>query len=98
MDFAGTERFEIKRRLGSGGMGIVYEAYDKERQIPVALKTLRQTSGKSLDRFKKEFRALQDIEHPNLIGLGELIVDNGIWFFTMELVEGTDFLSYVRPN
>ncbi len=98
IDFAGTKRFEIKRRLGEGGMGVVYEAFDREREMTVALKTLRHADGQALDRFKKEFRALQDIQHPNLISLDELIVTEGIWFFTMELIEGTDFSSYVRPN
>lgn len=49
-------------------------------------------------RFKNEFRILQDIEHPNLVSLGELIEDSGRWFFTMELVDGTDFWSWVRPG
>ena len=38
--FEGTDRFEIIRRLGTGGMGAVYEAFDRERQLTVALKLL----------------------------------------------------------
>src|SRR5262249_798450 len=46
----------------------------------------------------REFRALQDLRHKNLVNLGELYSEKGTWFFTMELVEGVDFLEYVRPN
>jgi serine/threonine protein kinase len=97
VDFAGTERFEIVRRLGAGGMGVVYEALDRERNARVALKTLSSLNAQGILLFKKEFRALQDVQHPNLISLGELIEERGQWFFTMELVRGVDFMSYVRP-
>ncbi len=95
-DFAGTERFEVVRRLGAGGMGVVYEVRDRERNTTVALKTLRTLKPDALLRFKHEFRALADIQHPNLVGLGELFEDRERWFFTMEMVQGIHFLDYVR--
>ena len=96
--FPGTERFEVLRRLGEGGMGVVYEALDRERNLRVALKTLRNLSSEAVLRFKNEFRALQDIGHPNLVSLGDLHEDGGHWFFTMELLEGSDLLSWVRGS
>jgi Cdc6-like AAA superfamily ATPase len=78
-------------------MGIVYEALDRERNTRVALKTLKDWTGESLLRFKNEFRALQDLQHRNLVKLGELIEESGQWFFTMELVSGSDFIGWVRP-
>lgn len=87
-------RFQIRRELGRGGMGVVYEAIDKERNVPVALKTLLQVHADEIYNLKKEFRALQDIVHPNLCGLQELMVADGRWFFVMELVRGQDFLTY----
>ena len=96
-DFRSTGRFDVRRRLGEGGMGVVYEAWDRERRARVAIKTLRTLSAEGILRFKNEFRALQDLSHPNLCTLGELICDAGQWFFTMELVDGVDLLDWVRP-
>src|SRR5947209_11184811 len=96
-EFRGTERFEVRRCLGAGGMGVVYEAFDRERQARVALKTLRSMSADGLLRFKREFRDFLDLAHPNLISLGELFSEGRDWFFTMELVEGMTFLDWVRP-
>jgi len=96
---AGTqlEGFRIVRRLGEGGMGVVYEAIDTRRDVRVALKTIRTMSADALARFKREFRLLQDVHHPNLVALGELIVQHDACFFTMELVHGVDFVTWVRP-
>src|SRR5262249_32988990 len=96
-EFVGTARFKVVRCLGAGGMGVVYEAYDHERQARVALKTLRSLSADALLNFKREFRDFLDLTHPNLISLGELFSEGRDWFFTMELVEGWDFLQHVRP-
>ncbi len=95
-DFRGSDRFAVLRCLGAGGMGAVYEAFDRERSEKVALKTLRRLDPGLLYRLKTEFRALQDLHHPNLVHLGELIEAAGQWFFTMELIEGVDFVTYVR--
>jgi serine/threonine protein kinase/tetratricopeptide (TPR) repeat protein len=97
-DFLGTERFRIRRRLGSGGMGVVYEAHDRETDKVVALKTLTRAEASHISRFKNEFRSLADVSHPNLVGLYEFMGDGQYWFFTMELVQGVNFLEYVRPG
>jgi len=97
-DFLGTERFRIRRRLGSGGMGVVYEAHDRETDKVVALKTLTRAEASHISRFKNEFRSLADVSHPNLVALYEFMADGQYWFFTMELVQGINFLEYVRPG
>ena len=94
-EFQGTERFAIEGRLGAGAFGVVYRAFDRERDAAVALKTLRRADVEALYRLKQEFRSLQGITHPNLVALYELLEDAGQWFFTMELVNGTNFLDYV---
>ncbi|MBX3225257.1 MAG: AAA family ATPase [Labilithrix sp.] len=96
--FEGTRRFAVVRRLGAGGAGVVYEAHDRELGSRVALKRLKRLSPDAILRFKSEFRAIEDVEHPNLVGLGELFEEDGQWFFTMELVDGADFFSWVRER
>ena len=99
--FRGSSRFRVVSRLGSGANGEVYEAIDAESDSRVALKTLREASPDMLFLLKREFRAVQDLRHPNLVSLGELLEEEGQWFFTMELVDGVDFLQYVsrwRPS
>ena len=94
----GSGRFEVRGTLGAGGAGTVYRVYDQVMQREVALKLLRTASGRDLFRFKREFRALADIVHPNLIALHELHAVDGSWYFTMELVEGVAFIDWVRPS
>src|SRR5688572_8525050 len=89
-------RFTIQRRIGAGGMGVVYEAFDRERGHVVALKKLLGTDATAIYRLKSEFRALADVVHPNLVRLYELVGEGEEWFFTMELIDGADFLNYVR--
>ncbi|HYC63013.1 MAG TPA: protein kinase [Thermoanaerobaculia bacterium] len=89
-------RFMIQRRIGAGGMGVVYEAFDRDRAQSVALKKLLGTDATAIVRIKNEFRALADVVHPNLVRLYELIGEGEEWFFTMELIDGADFLNYVR--
>ena len=88
-------RFEVLRLLGEGGMGVVHAARDTERDEVVALKSLRHLGGEALLRFKHEFRALQDLHHPNLVALGELLEEDDDWFYSMELVEGVDVLTWI---
>jgi hypothetical protein len=76
-------------------MGSVHLVHDEQLGIEVALKTLKLSSGTDLYRFKREFRALADVKHPNLVTLYELIAEGPLWFFTMEYVAGVPFDRFV---
>lgn len=89
-------RFSVLRRVGAGGMGVVYEVEEAGHGARWALKRLPTLSPEALLRFKNEFRSLQGLSHPNLVSLGELFEEQGEWFFTMEFVRGQTFLRYVR--
>lgn len=92
------ERYEVTGKLGEGGYGAVYEARDRETGERVALKELTHVSAMSIARFKNEFRAVQEVHHANLVRLDALFEDQGKWFIGMELVEGTDLLTYVYAS
>jgi len=91
---AAEPRYRRLRRLGEGSMGVVFEAQDMLLQRKVALKALRAENAELSYRLKREFRSLVGLSHRNLVQLYELGTDATGYFFTMELVEGVDFLSY----
>jgi eukaryotic-like serine/threonine-protein kinase len=85
----------VEALIGSGGMGAVYRAWDCKLDLVVALKTVLLPDARTLTCLIREFRLLHDIYHPNLITFGELYEDDGLWFFTMEYVEGQDIIAHV---
>src|SRR5881392_1849791 len=88
-----AHRYDVKEVLGMGGMGVVYRAFDRELQEPVAIKTLRPETlaGESvaLERFKQEIRLARKISHRNVVRTYDLGEVNGMYYLTMEYVEGT---------
>ena len=92
------ERFLRRELLGTGAFGVVHRAFDRELGREVALKTLKNPSPEEVSSFKREFRTLADLRHENLVSLYELFVEGSSAWFTMELIDGTDLVSYVRPG
>jgi eukaryotic-like serine/threonine-protein kinase len=90
-------RFAVDRCLGMGGFGAVFAARDTRTNADVAIKWLRTTDVGTISRFKREFRSLADLVHPNLVHFRELITIAGEWFVTMDLVRGVELMSWVRP-
>ncbi len=89
------DRFRLVTRLGSGTFGDVYRAIDTRTGAELAVKILRSPTPIALEYFKREFRSLSDIRHPNIASLYELIGDGERWLFSMELVKGLHFLQFI---
>ena len=99
MPLDGSPRFELRRELGRGGMGVVYQAFDTERQESVALKMLHHADGETIVRLKQEFRSLSEIAHPHLVCMHELLCFEEEWFFTMEFIPaGRNLLEYIQAQ
>ncbi|MDB4986358.1 MAG: pkn1 2, partial [Myxococcaceae bacterium] len=96
--FHGTPRFRIVTRIGVGAVGELYKAMDETRGTFVALRTLRDVVRNAGESLRNDFTTLKGVRNPSLVTLGELDCVDGLWFYTMEFVEGESLLEYVRPR
>lgn len=86
-----TGEFDLLTRMGQGGMGIVYRAWQPSLSRQVAVKSLLRTGdSKAQARFSREIHALARVDHPNLIKILSSGVEEDRWYYAMELVDGVD--------
>jgi serine/threonine-protein kinase len=97
-----ADRYDVKEVLGVGGMGSVFKAVDTELGEVIAIKTLRQdflsTDPSALERFKSEIRLARRISHRNVVRTHDLGEHSGVYFITMEYVEGTSLKQLIRER
>jgi tetratricopeptide (TPR) repeat protein len=96
-------RFVILGTLGSGGMGMVFSAYDPVLDRKVALKTLRAeipdpTSGFSGTRLVREAQAMARVQHPNVCAVHDIGAVEGRLFVAMELVDGDTLRPWMKQR
>ena len=91
-------RYEVRGTVGGGGMGDVYRVFDPVTRRELALKILKFSYPRALHYFKREFRAVARLNHVNLVKLHDLHVEDGSYFFTMELIEGSDLYVWVNGH
>lgn len=92
------DRYEIQRRLGAGGMGVVYAARDIHLGRAVAIKVVgpRIEAGSGQDRLAREAQAMARLRHPNLATVYDIGVSQGRLFVVMELVDGGTAADWLR--
>ncbi|KPJ70973.1 hypothetical protein AMJ52_09245, partial [candidate division TA06 bacterium DG_78] len=93
------KRYKIFKKLGSGAMGDVYQVKDLRNDSIVALKLLlkKKTTSATIQRFKREFRLLSELHHPNLCSVYDFgILRDGRSYFTMEFVDGKDIFKAAK--
>jgi serine/threonine-protein kinase len=89
-------KYEIRRELARGAMGIVYEAYDAQIKRRVALKTIRpdqldgERASDMIARFRREAQAAGRLTHPNIVAIYDFDEDDGTSYIAMEFVEGRE--------
>ena len=94
-----ANRYEIRKVLGAGGMGMVYKATDRELGESVAIKTLRpefmESDPAALDRFRSEIRLARRISHRNVVRTHDIGEVDGLYYITMEFVEGSSLKDLI---
>jgi eukaryotic-like serine/threonine-protein kinase len=94
-------KYRVRRELGAGAMGTVYEAYDPVIERRVAIKTigaqhLSQGSDEAVARFKREAQAAGRLQHPNIVGVYEYGEEPTQSYIAMEYVEGQNLRQLLR--
>ena len=81
----------IEKKIGQGGMGIVYKCFDSEAKRPTAVKVLPQQLASDptfLQRFKREVITLQRLDHPNIVKIYDQGMADGAYYYAMEYIDG----------
>ena len=94
-----AERYELEELVGTGGMSSVYRARDKLLERHVALKILHDTYGadeETVERFRREARAVAQLSHPNIVTVIDRGEDDGRQFIVFEYVAGENLKEVVR--
>ena len=98
-------RYKITRVLGVGGMGAVYQAWDAELGVDVAVKVIRPeiaadpaAASEIERRFKRELLLARQVTHPNIIRIHDLGDIDGIKYITMPFIEGSDLATILKQE
>ena len=96
-----ADRFEVKKFLDSGGFGMVYQGYDRNLQIDVAIKILKREkifSPKARKRFFREAKVLTGIKHPNVVRIYDVGEFGEDVYLVMEFVDGVTLESFFKEK
>src|SRR5919106_2813478 len=94
-------RYEIQRRLGSGGMADVYCAEDSQLGRQVALKVLHRRFARDrefVERFRREASAAAGLQHPNVVGVFDRGEYDGTYYIAMEYLPGATLKDVIREQ
>ena len=86
--FVLKQRYRLEKVIGQGGIGCVYLAQDLHRNQEVAIKQCKHTSEKIVERFKREYRFLCSIKHPNIVMAYDFFQERSNYFLVMEYIPG----------
>jgi serine/threonine protein kinase len=94
-------RYQVLKELGRGGMGIVFQAYDKQLKEQVAIKVLSPLlshDADALERLKREVSAARRVTHGNVIRIHDISEISGLHYVSMEYFHGSNLKEYIKQH
>ncbi len=95
---AAVGRYLVLELIGSGGMGVVYAAYDPTLHRRIALKLVRDRHGDGAERLLREAQALAQVSHPNVVAVLDVGTFGDRVFLAMELIDGMTLAEWQQPR
>lgn len=91
-------RYRVEKRIGEGGMAVVYRVWDDKRKRHLAMKVLKETYAEDkvfLRRFEREARTMMRLNHPDVVRFYGLEHKDDLYFILMDFVDGTTLRKFV---
>ena len=93
-------KYTWKKQLGSGSFGAVYEAVHKIAETPVAIKVINKKTVEAAPVYvklmKQELEVLEELDHPHIVRVIELLEDDGNYYVVMELLQDGNLLDFLN--
>jgi tetratricopeptide (TPR) repeat protein len=99
--FDDASRYELREQIGCGGMGVVYRAQDRRLGREIALKRMPDSlkdHPRAVELFLREARASAALNHPNIVTTYDVDMESGVYFITMELLEGSTLADLLQTR
>jgi len=96
-----NNRYQINKKIGKGGMAVVYEATDLMLNRKVAVKVLRSehvADKNFIKKFQQEAQAVARISHPNVVSIFDIGQDEDYYYLVMEFLEGENLKDIIRKR
>ncbi|MBQ3669692.1 MAG: protein kinase, partial [Clostridia bacterium] len=96
-----SDRYQVLEKIGTGGMSVVYKAFDEKRQKVVAIKVLKEEYQKDaafINRFRHEASAAAKVSHPNIVKLYNVGSDQDMQYLVMEYIKGRTLKEVIEAE
>lgn len=96
-----ARKYELREKIGEGGMGLVFQGYDRALRRKVAIKEMRpelRADAKERERFIKEARIISQMNHPYIVGIHDIFEQDGELYLVFDYVDGKPLSSIIEES